>query len=96
MSSIYKVLTEEEWEHAISLGYVVTKLDNDDGFIHLSTSKQLALTLHLYFKNSKKVILLEIDQDSIKDEIVFEGLYGSVTYLTKEKFTVNLRTSVPP
>ena len=71
MSSIYKVLTEEEWEHAISLGYIVTKLDNDDGFIHLSTSKQLALTLHLYFKNSKKVILLEIDQDSI-DEIVFE------------------------
>jgi len=66
MSSIYKVLTEEEWEHAISLGYVVTKLDNDDGFIHLSTSKQLALTLHLYFN------LLEIDQDSIKDEIVFE------------------------
>ena len=61
MSSIYKVLTEEEWEHAISLGYVVTKLDND-GFIHLSTSKQLALTLHLYFKNSKKVILLEIDK----------------------------------
>ena len=71
MSTIYKVLTEEEWEHAISLGYIVTKLDNDDGFIHLSTSKQLALTLHLYFKNSKKVILLEIDQDSI-DEIVFE------------------------
>ena len=70
MSSIYKVLTEEEWEHAISFGYVVTKLD--DGFIHLSTSKQLALTLRLYFKNSKKVILLEIDQDSIKDEIVFE------------------------
>ena len=52
MNSIYKVLTEEEWEHAISLGYVVTKLDNDDGFIHLSTSKQLALTLHLYFKLS--------------------------------------------
>ena len=52
MSSIYKVLTQEEWEHAISFGYVVTKLDNDDGFIHLSTSKQLALTLRLYFKNS--------------------------------------------
>ena len=77
MSTIYKVLTEEEWEHAISLGYIVTKLDNDDGFIHLSTSKQLALTLQLYFKNSKKVILLEIDQDSI-DEIVFvEAKSGS-------------------
>ena len=72
MSSIYKVLTEEEWKHATSLGYVTTELDKKDGFIHLSTSKQLALTLHLYFKNHKKVILLEINQDSIKDEIVFE------------------------
>ncbi len=72
MSSIYKVLTEEEWKHATSLGYVITELDKKDGFIHLSTSKQLALTLHLYFKNYKKVILLEINQDSIKDEIVFE------------------------
>ena len=72
MSSIYKVLTEEEWKHATSLGYVTTELDKKDGFIHLSTSKQLALTLYLYIKNSKKVILLEIDQDSIKDEIVLD------------------------
>ena len=72
MSSIYKVLTEEEWKHATSLGYVTTELDKKDGFIHLSTSKQLALTLYLYFKNYEKVILLEINQDSIKDEIVFE------------------------
>ena len=68
MSSIYKVLTEEEWKHATSLGYVTTELDKKDGFIHLSTSKQLALTLHLYFKNYEKVILLEINQDSIKNE----------------------------
>jgi len=72
MSSIYKVLTEEEWKHATSLGYVTTELDKKDGFIHLSTSKQLALTLYLYFKNYEKVILLEINQDSIKDEIAFE------------------------
>ena len=75
MSSIYKVLTDEEWKHATSLGYVVTKLDKKDGFIHLSTSKQLALTLHLYFKNYNKVILLEINQDSIKDEIAFEVFF---------------------
>ena len=72
MSVIYKVLTEEEWKHATSLGYVITELDKKDGFIHLSTSTQLALTLHLYFKNYRKVILLEINQDSIKNEIAFE------------------------
>ena len=96
MSSIYKILTEEEWEHAFSLGYVVTKLDNDDGFIHLSTSKQLALTLHLYFKNHKKVILLEINQDSIKDEIVFEdaelsGRLGKFPHLYGKLLTQNVK-----
>ena len=30
------------------------------------------MTLHLYFKKYKKVILLEINQDSIKNEIAFE------------------------
>ena len=72
MSNIYKVLTEAEWKTANLLGFIETDLDKDDGFIHLSTSKQLALTLHLYFKNYKKVILLEINQDSIKNEIAFE------------------------
>ena len=41
MSSIYKVLTEEEWKHAFSLGYVVTKLDNDDCFTFSYTSERL-------------------------------------------------------
>ena len=74
MSSIYKVLTDEEWKHATSLGYVVTELDKKDGFIHLSTSKQLALTLHMYFKNSKKVVLLEINQDFLNGKLAFEEL----------------------
>ena len=77
MSSIYKVLTEEEWKHATSLGYVTTELDKKDGFIHLSTSKQLALTLNLYFKDYKNVILLEINQDSVNDEIVYEEAKSS-------------------
>ena len=77
MSVIYKVLTEEEWKHATSLGYVTTELDKKDGFIHLSTSKQLALTLHLYFKDYKNVILLEINQDSINDEILYEEAKSS-------------------
>ena len=78
MSHIYKVLTEEEWENAISLGYVVTELDKEDGFIHLSTSKQLSLTLHLYFKDYKNVILLEINQDSINDEILINSFFCTV------------------
>ena len=72
MSDIYKVLTEEEWHAATTSGQITTSLDEEDGFVHFSTSKQLALTLHLYFKDQNKVVLLQIDKENIKDNLVFE------------------------
>ena len=72
MNDIYKILTEDEWSQAFTIGYVETALDKEDGFIHFSTSKQLPLTLELYFKDSKKLILLQIDEEKIKDKIIYE------------------------
>ena len=73
MSKIYKILTHTEWEAANKLGYVKTDLDNKDGFVHCSTAKQLALTLHLYFKEEKSVVLCEIDEcDLNRSEYFFE------------------------
>ena len=45
----YKILTPEEWERASETGIIETDLDIKDGFIHLSTSRQLAATLAFYF-----------------------------------------------
>ena len=73
MSKIYKILTDTEWKDANRLGYVKTDLDDKDGFIHCSTAKQLALTLHLYFKEEKSVVLCEIDEcDLNRSEYFFE------------------------
>ena len=73
MSKIYKILTHTEWEAANKLGYVKTYLDDKDGFIHCSTAKQLALTLHLYIKEEKSVVLCEIDEcDLNRSEYFFE------------------------
>ena len=73
MSKIYKILTDREWKDANRLGYVKTDLDDKDGFIHCSTAKQLALTLHLYFKEEKSVVLCEIDEcDLNRSEFFFE------------------------
>ena len=73
MSKIYKILKDTEWKDANRLGYVKTDLDDKDGFIHCSTSKQLALTLHLYFKEEKSVVLCEIDEcDLNRSEYFFE------------------------
>ena len=46
MFDVYKVLTINEWKNALNLGYIETILDKEDGFVHLSTSKQLVLTLN--------------------------------------------------
>ncbi len=72
MKYIYKVLTPEEWEQATLRGYVHTSLDEIDGFIHLSSSRQLALTLYSYFKKYDKLVLAQIRLESVKDKIVFE------------------------
>ena len=72
MNDIYKILTEDEWNQAFMIGYIETALDKEDGFIHFSTSKQLPLTLELYFKDSKKLILLQVDEEKIKDKIIYE------------------------
>ena len=72
MNDIYKILTEDEWDQASKVGYVETALDKEDGFIHFSTSKQLPLTLKLYFKDSKKLILLQVDEEKIQDKIIYE------------------------
>ena len=73
MSKIDKILTDPEWKDANRLGYVKTDLDDKDGFIHCSTAKQLALTLHLYFKEEKSVVLCEINEcDLNRSEYFFE------------------------
>lgn len=73
MSKIYKILTHTEWEAANKLGHVKTELDDRDGFIHCSTAKQLALTLHFYFKKEKSLVLCEIEERNLnRSEYLFE------------------------
>ena len=75
-NNVYKVLRVNEWEDASRTGLIVTELDVEDGFIHLSTAVQLAATLSLYFEASEQVFLLELDMEKIdKDKIIFEEPY---------------------
>ena len=75
-NNVYKVLRVNEWEDASRTGVIVTELDLEDGFIHLSTAVQLAATLSLYFEASEQVFLLELNMEKIdKDKIIFEEPY---------------------
>ena len=68
----YKILTPEEWERASETGIIETDLDIKDGFIHLSTSRQLAATLAFYFADQDRVILLQPNYEAVKDKLKYE------------------------
>ena len=72
MNKLYKVLTKDEWELSKSVGHVKTKLDEDDGFVHFSSPRQLSLTLHLYFQNQVNLVLLEVNESNIKNKLIYE------------------------
>jgi uncharacterized protein (DUF952 family) len=58
MKYVYKVLTQDEWGKACTEGFINTALDNTDGFVHLSSAKQLALTIRSYFDQYKTLVLV--------------------------------------
>ena len=62
---IYKVLTLNEWKLAKKTGVIITNVDKNDGFVHLSTARQLNATLSMYFQDSSKVMLLEVSYNKV-------------------------------
>ena len=71
-NKVYKVLTLGEWEEASKIGQIVTALDQQDGFVHLSSAIQLNMTLSLYFLKKEKVILLQINESDIIEGLTYE------------------------
>ena len=70
---IYKVLTLNEWKLAKEMGVIITNVDKNDGFVHLSTARQLNATLSMYFKDSSKVMLLEVSHNKVKEILKYEA-----------------------
>ena len=75
-NNIYKILRISEWEDASQTGSILSEVDTQDGFIHLSTAVQLAATLSFFFKDSETVLLLQLDMDKIEmNKLIFEEPY---------------------
>ena len=71
---VYKILKTTEWDAASCSGKIITDLDVKDGFIHLSTARQLAGTLCQFFETYEVVYLLELDMDKIdRSKCSYEG-----------------------
>tara|TARA_X000000950_G_scaffold283793_1_gene385449 strand:+ start:1870 stop:2334 length:465 start_codon:yes stop_codon:yes gene_type:complete len=74
-TNVYKILTKEEWMISKKNGHITTDLDIKDGFIHLSTAKQLAATLYYFFEKDEDLILIQFNSKDLGSNLVFEEPY---------------------
>ena len=71
--NVYKILRAKEWSKASSEGQIITEIDRQDGFIHLSTATQLSATLSFFFDDSDLLYLLQLDLEKIDfGKLIFE------------------------
>ena len=83
---VYKILRETDWTDAVRAGsYRGSADDARDGFIHLSTSEQLAGTAAKYFRGQPGLVLVGVDAAALgaalkwepsRDGALFPHLYG--------------------
>ena len=84
---VYKIFLEDDFKslkkYGVSAG---SKLDQKDGFIHLSTANQLEKTLQVHFASVSTVCLLKLKINSMKklkwetsrNKELFPHLYGKI------------------
>ena len=75
-SFVYRILHSDEWDDfKRKKVFHGNDLDKKSGYIHLSDKKQLKKTINIYFKK-KKVVILKIDIEKLKEKIIWETSRG--------------------
>ena len=70
MSLVYKVCPKDEWDHAnLNKFYTGSEIDNEDGFIHLSTKEQLSETVAKHFRGKKNLLIISFSTEKLKDNL---------------------------
>ncbi len=87
---IYHVTTQQAWDDAVAKGFYAAASLEIEGFIHCSTTDQVAGVLERYYKGVTNLVKLVIDPDLLKSELKFE-LAPSVNELFPHVFgNINL------
>ncbi len=74
---VYHVTTPEKWAEAQMMGQFKTDTLATEGFIHCSTSEQVAGVLDRYYNGQENLIKLKIQKDKVERPLIFE-LAGSI------------------
>ena len=71
---VYKIVLADDWERAVSAGqFLGAGIDLTDGFIHLSTRKQVQETLDRYFQGQSGLLLVTLSIDRLEADLRWEN-----------------------
>ncbi len=72
MAIIYHITTKEWWTKFEGLDYYESPTLNEEKFIHLSTSEQVAGVLERYYAGQTNLLKLHIDTEKLSAELKYE------------------------
>ena len=74
---LYRLIPAGDWKAALESGSVsYCDRDRRDGFLHMSTEKQVLETARRYFGEQMDVLALEVDFDEVARHVRFEKAPG--------------------
>jgi uncharacterized protein (DUF952 family) len=77
----FKILTAEQWAEFEAEGaFAGAPVDVADGYIHLSTSEQLAETLAKHFAGQSGLVIAEIDLTTLGETVRWEASRGGALF----------------
>jgi len=76
---IYHIVTPEFWAGFETELYRAKSLETE-GFIHCSFAEQLDSVIARYYKNEKRIVVLEIDPERLMSRLVNEPSTGNEIY----------------
>jgi uncharacterized protein (DUF952 family) len=72
---VYRLLTRTEWNTALKLShYPSTALDQQSGFIHLSTLEQSLETARLYFTDASDLLLMQLRLSALQPHLTWDAV----------------------
>ena len=70
---VYRIVTDEEWNQLCRDGFLAfSPLDQQDGFVHLSTKDTVLETARLYYSNTSQPRVLKMRGDTLGAPLRFE------------------------
>ena len=77
----YKILTAVQWAQFAQDGvFYGAPVDLADGYIHLSTTDQLAETLNKHFAGQSDLVILAVDLEPLGDDVRWEVSRGGALF----------------